>query len=102
MTPPRHGEDGRDALRIRDVGFTPASARDRARGMLGWIHCELSGLRLDGLSLRLTADGRRCLAFPKRRDGTGRWRSYIAPIDDAARLEIERQVFEALGLREAE
>ncbi len=89
-------------LGITGVRFTRAPERERQGGLLGWVRCQIGPMHVDGLSLRLTADGRRCLAFPKRRDGTGRWRSYIAPIDDAARLEIERQVFEALGLREAE
>ncbi len=101
MTPPRHGE-GRDPLRLHDVAFTPASPRDRANGLVGFVRCRMGNLRLDGLTLRRTADGGRCLAFPRRRDRAGQEHPWYAPVDDRARLEIERQVFEALGLREAE
>lgn len=89
-------------LRIHDVHLTPAAPQDRAQGLLGYVRCQLGHLRLDGLTLRRTADGRRALAFPKRRDGTGRMRAYIAPVDDEVRREIERQVFEALGMEVAE
>ncbi len=99
---PRVGDGVSDHLRIHDVAFTPANARDRANGLLGYVRCRMGNLRLDGLALRRTADGGRCLAFPRRRDRAGLEHPWYAPVDDAARLEIERQVFEALGLREAE
>ncbi len=92
-----------DPLRLHDVAFTPASPRDRANGLLGYVRCQVAGgLVLDGLALRRTADGRRCLAFPRRRDRAGQERPWYAPVDDRARLEIERQVFEALGMERAE
>ncbi len=88
--------------RVTDVHLTPANARDRANGLLGFVRCRMGNLRLDGLTLRRTADGGRCLAFPRRRDRAGLEHPWYAPVDDAARLEIERQVFEALELRGAE
>jgi hypothetical protein len=68
-------------------------------GLLGWITCRLNGrLQLDGLALRKTLDGRHTLSFPARRDGAGRQRFYLRPLDDATREAIEQQVFKALGI----
>jgi DNA-binding cell septation regulator SpoVG len=87
-------------VRITDVRFTPSTAEDVAQGLLGWVSATLNGaLRLDGISLRrISSDGRIALSFPARRDQVGRDHPYIRPLGDAARREIERQVFAALGL----
>lgn len=93
-----------DPFRIHDVAFTPVGPRDRARGLLGYVRCRLGGLRLDGLALRRTADGRRTLTFPVRRDRSGREHAYFSPVDARARVWIEEQIFAALdrGQPEAE
>ena len=90
-----------NALRVTHVRFKAASSREARTGLLGWVSCTVNGsLRLDGLSLRRTADARLVLSFPARRDGAGRQHFYVRPSDDRARREIERQVFQALGLEE--
>lgn len=104
MTLPRH-EGSPDLLAITDVHLTPGSARDRATGLLGYIRCQLAGgLLLDGIALRRTADGRRALAFPMRRDAAGTTHTYFAPVDAETRAWIEAQIFAAVdrGQPEAE
>lgn len=84
---------------VTDVRCVAGSAEDAASGLLGWVSCTLNGvIRLEGIALRRTRDGRHALSFPARRDGTGQDHPYIRPLGDAARREIERQVFAALGL----
>jgi DNA-binding cell septation regulator SpoVG len=89
-------------LKITDIAFKAAGdALVEQTGLLGWISVTIDNrLRLDGVTLRRTADGRLTLSFPAKRDGTGRKHSYVRPIDDRTRIEIEQQVFHALGLEE--
>ena len=86
---------------ISNVKFTTASREDSAYGLLGYLACTVnSALRLDGLTLRRTADGRFAVSWPARRDGFGRQRFYVRPIEDRARREIEQQIFRALRIAE--
>ena len=86
-------------MNIADLRFRNASLSLQATGLLGWISFTIDGdLRLDGLTLRRTVDGRIALSFPSKRDRTGRERPYIRPVGDHARRELETQVFDALGL----
>ena len=84
---------------VSEVRFTASHGDDADYGLLGWIACVVDGsLALDGLALRRTMDGRLTLSFPARRDRSGRRHHYVRPSSDAARREIEEQVFAALGL----
>ena len=86
-------------LRVDDVHMVSARQRDRERGLLGWVSCVLNdSLRVDGIALRRTTDGRLTLSYPAHRDGAGRQHFYVRPLTDVARREIEDQVFAALGL----
>lgn len=88
-------------MKITDITFKAGDALAERAGLLGWISATIDNrLRLDGLTLRRTTSGRLTLSFPAKRDGTGRKHSYVRPIDDRTRLEIEQQVFHALGLEE--
>jgi hypothetical protein len=88
-------------LRIDQVRLAGATRAEVATGLLGWVSCVLQDtLRLDGLALRRTADGRLALSFPARKDARGREHPYVRPLDDRARREIEAQVFRALGIGE--
>ncbi len=88
-----------DVIRVSAVRFVAASASDIRSGLLGWIALTLNNsLRLDGLTLRRTRDGRLALSFPERRDLAGGSHHYMRPLNDAARRAIEAQVFAALGL----
>ncbi len=57
-------------------------------------------LRLDGVALRRTLDGRLSLSFPARRHGSDRPHFYFRPVDDRARREIEHEVLKAIGIEE--
>lgn len=90
-------------IRISRVTFTPASPADRDRGLLGYLEFVLNeALVIDGVTLRRTRNGRLALSFPSRRDRYGVEHFVITPLGDAARREIERQVFEAIGREVAE
>jgi DNA-binding cell septation regulator SpoVG len=89
----------REPLLVSEVRFTSASSDDIERGLLGWASFTVDGnLRIDGVAVRRTLDGRLVLSFPSRRDGQGRRHAYVRPLDDDARRHVEHQVFEALGL----
>jgi hypothetical protein len=86
-------------LRLSDVRYTPASPRDAARGLLGYVSLTVDGLlRLDGIALRRCLSGEIALSFPTRIDRAGKKHAYIRPVDDAARRAFEAQVFAALRL----
>ena len=88
-------------VKITNITFRASDPLQERAGLLGWISATIDDrLRLDGLTLRRTADGRLTLSFPAKRDSTGRKHSYVRPIDDHTRIEIEQQVFHALGLEE--
>ena len=84
---------------ISGVGFTPGSADDVRKGLVGYVTLTFADLLLlDGVTLRVTESGRHALAFPCRTDGQGRRHPYFRPQDDRARRLIEDAVFGALGL----
>ena len=91
-------ENENPSIRIDDVRFTSSSCEAKASGLLGYVECTANDtLRLDGITLRRTVDGRVVLSFPARLDGVGRKRPYIRPLDDRARRDVEAQVLRALG-----
>ena len=84
---------------VSDVRLARPSARDRDAGLLGFVSFLLDGMiRIDGVTVRRTADGRQALSFPARRDRDGRDHPYLRPVDDRTRRAIEAQVFASLGL----
>ena len=85
-------------LVVRDVSFTPATEDHVDAGLLGWISFAVGDLlRLDGVTLRRTRDGRLALGYPAR-ESAGRKHPYMRPFDDRARRLLEQQVLGALGL----
>jgi hypothetical protein len=89
-------------MNISEIKFSSAPLGLVGEGLLGWIECTVNGsLRIEGLALRRTADGRTTLSFPARRDSRGQQHFYLKPIDDSARRDVERQIFAALGLEDA-
>ena len=90
----------RSRIQISNVRFSPLSDREASHGLCGWISCILNGrIQIDGIALRRTRGGRMTLSFPCRQDKSGRQYYYIRPLDDGARREIERQIFQSLGIR---
>lgn len=77
-----------------------ASDEDRRGGLLGFLSVTYGTLILDGICLRRTADARFALSFPARTDRAGRRHSYIRPVDDTVRQDIEREILWQLGERE--
>ena len=92
----------RDAeLVVTEVTYTPASEHDERAGLLGYIAIVLNeALRIDGLTLRRSNDGRLYLAYPCRTDASGRRHPLSRPLDEEARRLIEDQVFAELGIGE--
>ncbi len=90
----------RSRIQIDNVHFTPASGREAALGLRGWVSCVLNGrLKLDGIAVRRTRSGRLALSFPSRKDRYGIEHFVVRPLDDAARKVMERLIFRALELR---
>ena len=84
-------------ITLTEFRFSPADAEHQKTGLLGWLTFTIGGLfRLDGVTVRRTADGRLTLAFPSKIDRNGRKRPLVRPISEQARLEIEDCVFSAL------
>lgn len=82
---------------LHDFRFTVAERAEQKTGLLGWIAFTIDDhVRVDGVTLRRTAEGRITLAFPARVAKDGRKRSIVWPISETARQAIESQVFEAL------
>jgi DNA-binding cell septation regulator SpoVG len=89
------------AITITSARLAAASADAARAGLLGWVSCTLNGrIRLDGLALRRTLDGRLVVSFPARRDTAGRRHFLVRPLDADARRELQRQILDALGLSE--
>ncbi|MBK9387274.1 MAG: hypothetical protein IPN34_20860 [Planctomycetes bacterium] len=92
---------GKPALDITAVLVTPAGDDDANDGLLAFLVIEVESLfRIDGVTLRLTDDGRLALSFPSRTSRRGTKHSLVRPRDQAARASIERAIFAALGIRE--
>lgn len=89
-------------LLVHDIRFTAATAAGLVQsGLLGWIAITIAGaIRIDGVAVRRTRDGRLTLSFPVRHDARGRQHAIVRPIDDAARRAIEAQVFAAMNLQQ--
>ena len=82
---------------VSNVRFTSASDLEVESGLLGWLSFDLSGsLRLDGVAMRRTLDGRLALSFPGRKDRRGQIHLHVRPLDDHIRRDIEHQIFSRL------
>lgn len=88
----------RSAPSVTSVRYTPSGERDRESGLLGWVTCTVGDLVLDGITVRRTRMGRLTLSFPARRGRGGENHAYVRPLDDRARLAIEREIFAAIDL----
>tara|TARA_R110002096_G_scaffold70812_1_gene169536 strand:- start:1 stop:279 length:279 start_codon:yes stop_codon:yes gene_type:complete len=80
---------------IRLRTWVRGSDKDVRSGLLGFVSVFYGDLVLDGITVRRTADGRLTLSFPQRRDGRGRSHPLFRPVDDDARLRIEKAIFDA-------
>jgi len=89
-----------ERLVVTNVHFSKADASLQKTGLIGWISCEVnSSLKLDGITLRRTQDGRHVLSFPAKTDHRKK-RFLITPLNNAARMDIEQQIISALVKKE--
>ena len=89
-------------LTISNVRFSAGTPAMVAQGVLGFVAATVnSALRIDGVAVRRTRDGRLTLSYPAREDNSGRQHALFCPINDEVRREIEDRVFQALGIEEA-
>jgi hypothetical protein len=84
------------APEIRIRTWVRGSADDERSGLLGFLSILYGDLVLDGITLRRTSAGRLALSFPARTDRHGQRHAYIAPVDDAARQQIEREILKGM------
>lgn len=85
-------------LDVTHVSWTAAGVADAQAGLLAFLQVELCGAVVISATLRRTAAGRLALSFPMRTDRRGARHPIIRSTDAQARRELERQVFERLGL----
>jgi hypothetical protein len=86
-------------LRVSEIRFLPATATERATGLLGFVSFLINdGLRLDGITVRKTLAGDVRLSWPVRTASTGGRHPLIRPVTDEARRDMEAQVLGALGI----
>ena len=85
-------------FRVSEVRFAPAPEHLRPTGVVGWSSFTLDGcLRLEGVAVRRSTQGRTYLSYPMRDDGWGKRWQYMRPLDGETGRDIERQVLEQLG-----
>jgi hypothetical protein len=77
---------------VGELRFHPADRAQRERGLIGWTTFELGSVRVDGVAVRRTRDGRLTLSFPTRVDDRGRLRAVVRPRSREAHEEIVAQV----------
>lgn len=86
-------------LTVTTTGVVCGSDSEVREGLLAWVTLVLNdALIVDSVTLRRTASGRLRLSFPEKTDGRGNRHSIVRPLSSEAREELERQVFQQLGL----
>ncbi len=84
---------------VTDTTFTPAPDRDRERGLMGYLQVTLNeAVVLDGLTVRITVDGRRYLAYPSKSGRNGARHPYVRPLNEGVRETLQQQAFQLLGI----
>lgn len=99
----KRGRQMADRLQISVTRLVPAPADLAASGVLGFVTLEIGGLVVvEQLVVKRGLRKPYVLSFPARDDRHGNRHFTVRPLNDAARLEIERVVFEAWQLIEEE
>lgn len=78
------------------VRFLPAPDAMREGGVLGWVACSIGGLRIDGVVIRRTAEGRLAVFLPERADRAGRMHRIVSIPDVADRDSFGRGLLAVL------
>ena len=83
---------------VSEVTFAATGQRDRELGLFGFVSFLLNdAIKVDGVTLRKTRDGRLTLSYPAKKDAGGRSFPYFRPVSDEVRRSIESQVFAAIA-----
>lgn len=87
-------------MRVSAIRLTPASQRDRRRGLLAYARIALGPYKIEGITVRKTRAGRLAISYPKRtaRDGTAH--AYFLPTDPEVRAALEGEILAAYRQRE--
>ncbi len=86
---------------VRLRSWTRGSDDDIRSGLLGFVSIYMGDVIVDGITVRKTAEGRLTLSFPERRDRLGRRHAIVRPVDNEARLAIEKAIFGMATIAEA-
>jgi hypothetical protein len=65
--------------------------------VVGWATFTIGDLLVDGVAVKLTAEGQPTVSWPGRYDGAGVLRLSVQPLTPESRSEIERQLLEQLA-----
>lgn len=80
-------------IRFTDLRIKPASAADKASGLVAYLAMTLpGGLRVDGLTLRRTAKGVLSVSYPERRSASGDRHPILCPATPEDRAAFEAAV----------
>lgn len=79
--------------------FMRSTTIDGLAGLLGWATIEVGGLAIEDVQVRRDRKGRVYLSFPTRLGKHGDRRPLVRPLTNDARIEIEREVIDALRLQ---
>ena len=91
----------RSASQVLVTRLVPAPARLLPSGVLGFATLEIGGLVVvEQVVVKRGRSKPRVLSFPARDDRHGKRHFTVRPLNDEARREIERVVFEAWTIRE--
>ena len=86
-----------DPLRVVGVVMSDATPAEVRSGLIGYLTVELAGgLVIEGATLRRSRAGLRSVSFPQNRKGY----PYLWLRTRSARLDLEHQVFQKLGIVE--
>lgn len=84
---------------VTDVRFTQASPSEVRQGLVGYLSFVVgNAIRVDGVTLRMTAAQRPALSYPCRTDKRGHKHPLAKAADADSRIQIESEVFAALGI----
>jgi DNA-binding cell septation regulator SpoVG len=84
---------------ISAVRVTPADPSLRAGGLIAWVSCTLDHrFKIEGLTLRRTAEGDLTVSFAHRADAWGRRWYYFRPLNEETRRAVEQQVLAQVDL----
>ena len=62
------------------------------KGVVAWVSCVVSGIKLDSIVVRRVESGALVLGFPGRRSKSGGKHFYFEPVDRETRRAIEEAI----------